>query len=142
MFSRVVSLILTAAIIGCPTWCRVWMCHAGNCCAAQPCTHVECDTAGTGHCCRKQPMRTDEEAPPSRAPCKSPCQGVCGGAVFDQSCQVDRLEHESFLPPSDADISDGSQLAVRQLDALAHQQSSGGGNYGRLLRTLHASLLC
>lgn len=141
MFHRIVSLILIAAIIACPLWCGVGVCHSAHCCSEESSEPVQ-DTC----CC----CCSDEipEAPPEqdhRCPCDtskdSECQGICGGAVFDKPITFN-FDKDFLLP----------LLAVESpsLNPLVPCCPCDGDdhlsliaiNYGRALRTLHLSFLC
>ncbi len=91
MFNRVISLILIAAVFGCPLWCSMGLCQcsseitalnapASDCCCGPI---VNADTSG---------YSTTETPGPEPAPESLRCQGICGGAVFESPYRVPGAE--------------------------------------------------
>ena len=85
MFNRVISLILIAAVFGCPLWCSMGLCScsseitalngaASECCCGNA---VDADTSGL-------PRKGTSEPEPEGLR----CQGICGGAVLESPFRV------------------------------------------------------
>lgn len=164
MLNRLISLLLAAAIIGCPIWCGHQPGHSGGCCAFPGDVTGPLEDSQTGAicCCASQHASSacqplsdpDAAGDPSESPLPAPdgcpdessCQGICGGAVIDKSRSWPEISHLSSLLTIDADV-DAPRIENlrRRLDAIAHWDSDpqlSKGNYGRLVRLRHCSLLC
>jgi len=141
MYAHVVSIVMTAAIIACPMWCGNGLCHDGECCAEREPAAQSCPVHKTAHCCCAEgPSDSNDDCPPS-VPCESSCQGVCGGAVFEKPCELTGGFDPSALLP----FTNETAVACQTAECRTHdgdQFLHSGGNYGRLLRTLHMSFLC
>lgn len=149
MFSRVVSLILIAAIIACPLCCGNGFCLFGQSAAQQ----LDSPHPASDHCCsasRSQPTGPSDEQRPSRCPPHSSCQGVCGGAVFEKTIDLDQTLASLGQPlPGtearlDARLIDANAMdSANAIDSTDRQwQYWGSSNFGRSLRTLYLSYLC
>ena len=141
MHARIVTIVLIAAVIACPTWCGRGLCHAGTCCSAEQSSEWACPVHGTACCdCDKNSSDSNNDCP-CDVPCDPSCQGVCGGAVFEKPLELNIGMDSSFLPLVAAETPVACQLAESRShdgDHLLHC----GGNHGRSLRTLHMSFLC
>ena len=159
MVDRIISLLMITVIVICPVRCADGRCSESHACGQAARTAVGADAGGAhpaqgtpchGSCATEQhhdvdPLnggdpRRDEKKP--ACPCSedSPCQCVCAGAVFDRGV----LPHGSVCPTPAINVTphlDGD--FCRPVPVPTHER--GGtqrGNYGRSLRTLHASFLC
>jgi hypothetical protein len=139
MFARVVTFTIVASVIACPLSCGLGWCHGGACCAVSE--------QATPHCpnCAKAPRRdqssTDQDRPLPMSD-QSTCQGICGGAVFEKPCQLAQLDDSFFVPlVNTRDSASIEQAKVRPRET-ASVCLGASDNYGRIVRTLHESLLC
>ena len=140
---RLVSILLIVAVIACPLRCGIGYCHAAGCCAvAEEAASPEYSAAveQPGCCCPRSPLEEESE---ERSPCpeRSSCQGVCGGAVIDKSTELNATLLCQCLPAFDFDGVAAARQAPVQILANA-QRECCDGNRGRIVRTLHSSLLC
>lgn len=145
MLARIVPLVLIAAIVACPLWCRNGRCQ--GCCAENQVGVSICPAGGAGDCCcpagsrevthpngkGQGPRRDDSGA--------TGCQGVCGGAVLEKPNSFPDLAQVPLLYDHHASP---SPVASR----LAACRSQGGESRpdcrmtpGRYIRTLHMSFL-
>ncbi len=166
MFSRIVSLLLIAAVVTCPLCCVVGMCQGGACCSnrqaaaggpaaggrAAPtgsCLAVESVPQSARKACCSSPSTDrsvpapspDRSSPDRPSPDRSQCQGICGGAVLERVCEVPHDEDFHFLPVTDARVS-VRVLSTSHQDRAGEQFCSPRANYGRFVRALHESFLC
>jgi len=114
MYQRIISLILIAAVFGCPLWCSMGICQCGG---GNGAVSEICMASGNvqASCCQPTCCSEGCEEPPSPCPFNSHtpspdtegmrCQGICGGAVFESPCQIAGVELRLVLPfvPSDDD---------------------------------------
>ena len=149
MFVRTVSLIVIGAIFACPLWCGKGLCHTGSCClenwrfSCQQPRDAVCAVHGATKCCCQESSQEQNHQGPCPCHGKSSCQGVCGGAVFENSVELDDVGNSSFLHSIDLDIPLVTRLIERRIAMCAtHQGKCCGGNFGRSLRTVHMSFLC
>jgi len=93
-------------------------------------------------CCCNQAAPAEGDSSPSEPPAKSSCQGVCGGAVIEQSLQLDDEIDDCGI----ASIENATSSSLKQLPQclgyLGHYGINSGDNLGRSLRALFASFLC
>jgi hypothetical protein len=153
MFTRVVCLMLIAAVVACPMWCTSGLCGAVQCHEAQfhddqihndQCSVAQvCDqSSDLPECCRQKMQEQSDEAPgPCRCPDKAFCQGVCGGAVFEKPVELDLVAFSFFIAATDVEFAHVPQRIESRLHTVHHHWHSHGGNYGRSLRTLQMSFL-
>jgi len=147
MFTRLVSLVLVAAVIACPMWCGNGVCHADQCCIADECGSEEqssacCPLHAAADCCTGNVAQEHDEDAPGRCPNESACQGVCGGAVFEKSCELNGPDGSFFLPTIGHDGSTVSLLSHFRIVGVQHHPCISAKNHGRFVRTLHSSFLC
>lgn len=144
MFSRTVSLGLIAAVIACPLWCCDVL-GASQCCATGDSEReMGCSRQLSDCCCGEEeippqtPRRDDDQCPCDTAG----CQGICGGAVLQESAELNLETSAVLLRVIDAHASESLKL----LDCCRHRlEHSPGGcctNPGRAIRTLYMSFLC
>lgn len=142
MRSRILTLLLIAAVVACPMQCGSGVCFAGDCCPPTG-SQLSCEQHGTNDICCEESQPEDDRAPePQRCPGEQSCQGVCGGAVFEKP--VKKLDTtDSLVLQLDSDLSLGTSLIeCRTANLVEPKCHHPGGNHGRSLRTLHMSLLC
>jgi hypothetical protein len=156
MFSRFVSLLLIAALLGCPCWCKLGWCAGASCCAERA-----ADTPSAGApsaasppsetCCPKcaetkqeADSRHQDSAPCNHAPpnsgCK--CQCICGGALRGQTASAPALldlAAQFAISPESPVAAPVEPTAFR---TGQYERSPCGAHSGRELRCLIASLLC
>ena len=145
MHSRLVSLVLIAAVIACPMWCGNGLCCASECYLSQ-----DVDAAGQASMEGKPNCCCDDEIPSRRpdnrqSPPESTefsCQGICGGAIFERSVDVDHGSHLHCLPLIDDDAPVTAQLADCGSPRSEQHRCRSDSNHGRFVRTLHMSYLC
>jgi len=138
MFSRTVSILLIAAVVACPLWCGGSLGHQ---CAAGECSQqVPRSEAASCCCCKETPRNGDDESP-GEHPAES-CQGICGGAVFEKSPELNGDQQIAFLRQFSLQRALFEKQGERGSRLLLTPSAPGGGNIGRLVRTLHMSILC
>jgi len=143
MFHRTISLVLVAAVFGCPLWCSMGLCQCSGdvttiagkvseCCQPTCCSvKVESETA--------TPPGT---APPDSKPESLRCQGVCGGAVFESPCELPAVDLCRYLNCVDNDaplLLAREHSVVRQPDSPEFQRAE---NEGRSVRIRLMSFQC
>ncbi len=102
MFNRIISLILIAAVFGCPLWCSMGICQ----CTGGPniaMNAVKSGLCGTPPCCTGVTQPTHEPSSsgtgdPQPKPEGLRCQGICGGAVLESPCQIPAVDVSLFSP--------------------------------------------
>lgn len=130
MLNRLVSLLVTVALLACPL-----LCGAGSPDApkvdAEPAKCCCCHSAET-------PTTPDEECPEPDG-C---CQCICGGAIIEHADvgQVDLCTGVWSLPPPTS-LAPAMGLSKRVL-SIADLQPDDGMNPGRTKRCLFMTFLC
>ena len=148
MLTRIISVVLIAAVIACPMWCGSGVCHTGRCCAADGSSlekqdsYAVCSVHGKKDCGCEKSSRDNDEHGPNRCPGNGLCQGVCGGAVFEKPFKLDGPYLFSFLLLIDSDDSNISLLADYRTVGTGHHHCLSPKNHGRFMRMLHSSFLC
>ncbi len=142
MFGRIVFLLQTVAIIACPLWCGNGLCCGGQYRSPKQSSHQACSVCETARCCHRNSLPDRDNRIPCRGPNNSSCQGVCGGAVFEKPIELNNVADSFFLPQIDTEVSFVLQLTACRWRDIEYHSHCHGGNYGRLLRILHMSLLC
>ncbi|MCP4506607.1 MAG: hypothetical protein GY826_09470 [Fuerstiella sp.] len=149
MLSRIFSPVLIAAVIACPLSCGHSSCCAKQACAGddrelqQKCSTIAPVPPASAHCgCCGDSSGKDQNPSRNPGPEKSSCQGVCGGAVFERSCQMDRVDAKSVLSLTGDDTPHGSVMCVVCAVGSGCPELFRQGNHGRFLRTLRMSLTC
>ena len=142
MYPRVVSLILMVAVFACPLWCSKGLC-CGNHQFSNERQTSDSDIGSDCCLCGLSPMETgDKQRCPCEIPIKSRCQGVCGGAVLEQSLELDGIGGSYFAPFLSVGESLGTQPVSISLLPILHHHFWSGKNYGRCVRVRHSSFLC
>jgi hypothetical protein len=155
MFTRIVSLILVAAVIACPLSCGVGLCHLNSqCCELEKLGSREdqglqedqglpvvCPSNATRDCCCEK-SSNEGQRPPARCPNKSLCQGVCGGAIFENSCQLNGPHESSFPLLRCTETTFLSLLTQCRAVSFEFPLCVRSKNQGRFVRTRHMSFLC
>lgn len=146
MFSRIVSLVLIAAVIACPLWCVDGLGLAAACCGNQAetsscCSGSSCCESAESHTCDLRPgggQHPDDQP----CPCESTdCQGICGGAVLGKSIELDDVDAGFLTAFVDVYAPASAYLSADPLNVeQTHFRSDA--NHGRSVRTLHMSFLC
>ena len=147
MFTRIVSLLLMAAVVACPMCRGEGVRSACHCCAAdggslQQHSSCACSVHGTDDCQCEKPAQNSDEHTPNGCPKKGSCQGVCGGVVIEKPCEFEEPYAMFLMPPIDSDGSQVSLLAQYRADGLGFHFYISAKNHGRFVRTLHSSFLC
>lgn len=150
MFHPLLTHLLIAALIACPLWCG-----NGTCGASSGCDRPTVEPVGRGcetdpqadRCCgsegsEESPGWPDSSnQPPAPCPLDGSCQGVCGGAVLESSHPIDDVP-SSWAPLLIASV----EVALDFLEPRRADRGPsirwGPKNRGRVLRTLHMSMLC
>lgn len=143
MLSRVISLVLIAAVIACPMWCGDNGGIADQCsthAAAQQ--SALCSANQKPECCSgKQSEHQQHQNEP--CPCESAgCQGICGGAVTEKPFELKDFNSEHDIVLDDVHIAIKSSMLVRSHGEKEPEPGGSPANYGRFVRTLHMSILC
>ena len=168
MVKSCISLVLIVAVLVCPFRCSLGACTSDSCCAALRRGTAsdrgdgdESSTDGapalpTTSCCSSQGRKQlpdfscagPERRPrqngntPHRQPAGSACQGICGGAVFEKPCELNSAPFSCFSPLLGHDCALASMSSQLRSVAASHHPDGAFANYGRVVRLLHASLLC
>lgn len=142
MFTRLTSLFLAAAVLACPMWCGMGLCHCAPTRTAYATAEQPCPVLGLAPGCCDESSPAKNDSCPDQPTGKSSCQGICGGAVFEQPCQIDDQQRCFVLPLIDAHALFGIGQSRQRLCSFEHCHSLSGDNYGRFLRALHVSFLC
>ena len=143
MLPRVISLVLIAAVIACPMWCGESACIADQCRThAAPQQSAPCSANQKPDCCSgKQGGHQRHQDEP--CPCESAgCQGICGGAVPEKPFELKDLSIEHVIVLDDVHAATKSDMLVRSHCAKEPEPGGSPANYGRIVRTLHMSILC
>lgn len=145
MFNRIISLILAAAVFGCPLWCSMGICQcSGGAIAAKnseetgQCCQPPCCTAGQ----KPQELRWPSNGDPQPEPEGLRCQGICGGAVLESPCQIPTAGLCQFLPA--LKIVQHWLQATQQCEVrgLSFPDDNRSENWGRSVRILYMSFQC
>jgi hypothetical protein len=143
MIARTVSLVLVAAIVGCPICCGSGWCHDTPCRSAKQAVEYPCSLKRPVSCGCAESQPDSDQKHPRPCPEDSTCQCICGGAVIERSCPWGGVADAFFLPVADDDFVIASRQGLFQSLRVAHDFARlWGGNRGRFMRTLHSSLLC
>jgi hypothetical protein len=146
MFNRIISLILIAAVFGCPLWCSMGICECtGGANAAM--INVKLDQCCQPPCCTNvtettRESRSSSTDDPQPKPEGLRCQGICGGAVLESPCQIPAVELCQFSP-----VLNNVQYRLlatqlcefREPDSPDYNRSE---NRGRSVRIRHMSFQC
>lgn len=152
MFDRVISLILIAVVAVCPM-----MCCGGDCCIDVQTDDVDsiasqCCCCGEAASCGGEAGRDSSASGPAQAPWSGDddqcpdnrsCQCLCGGAVVAKVCQPDDSRPACCFRLTAPDGVLGFSVPAQGCGVAAdpcHWRSAR--NPGRVIRTLHCSLLC
>ena len=140
MFDRLVSLLLTVAVVACPVRCDNGVCHycAVDECGIDKVTDLCILRDAATCCCADSREEKGRDVP---RPVESNCQGICGGAVFEKPSEFDCADASVSLPLLDTTESIAIPLTRIREVGVEHYCCSGSKNHGRFVRTLHSSLL-
>jgi hypothetical protein len=158
MFSRVISLVLIAAVTACPLWCNIGICGvAGSCCGGNFGDRNTRESAPVASCCNtKMPAAALDAAfedtaasnnhqpapddPPTRSKSSRHC--ICGGAVLQVSCSWAEPIVSSAISQNTCDNSHHSPAAQIRSKAFDFPECVRAKNQGRFKRTLYGSFIC
>ena len=152
MYTRIISLILVAAVLGCPLWCSMGFCQCSPNTIAGARSIAGALSGDTDNCCQPPccagATRTAQEShsPNGRGPHPEPdshrCQGICGGAVLQGPCQVSASELCQFLPALKRVHYCLQVTQQRKIRASRLPNDNAPANRGRSVRICYMSFQC
>lgn len=140
MTEKLIALLLSAVVIGCPLFGLAGVCGiAGSCCPPfEPASHDGCA------CCGSKEGTCDEDPRPCRpgkAPADSPCQCLCGGAVVGKPGGEQCLASPQRLGGLAAPVPVSTGGDADHVSSLRPSRCSRA-TPGKTLRCLLMSFLC
>ena len=143
MFHRIISLLLIAAVFGCPLWCSMGICQ----CSGGMTTLAEkvsecCQPTCCGCTFASKTATTSEPETPDSKRKNSRCQGICGGAVLESPCELPAVDLCRFLNCVDNDAFLLLAKDYRVVQTPDCQEFLWAENQGRSVRIRLMSFQC